>query len=289
MDRFELDQTELGTNAGQFVAWLGEEQHMQSFVIELLPNADSNYNNTRLDELPNEFRFDVNDDSNTFHPSSSRVQSFAERVFIPMAEHFIGQAHAPGCATTVGIVDIGGAADAWYTVDPRGCPVSDYGIVAAKLGKEPNEPGMLQTFPAVLTETSSGAWTVTQPATDFLELRAANETYSVLYWVQNFGLVQTARDGVYVRMQLRSRPHNFTQTDYPTLELGGETLYTLERLQKQRGVFEFDVVPGRDYELTIELTRRSRSGEKLVGTDLFQPNDVKIFRFTTVRRGPGLQ
>ena len=128
-----------------------------------------------------------------------------DRVFIPMAEHFIGQAHAPFCATTVGIVDAGGEADAWYTVDPRGCPVSDYGIVAAKIGKEAKEPGMLDTFPAVLTETSSGVWTVTQPATDFLHLSAANETYSVFYWVQNFGKVKTVGDGVYVRMQLMSR------------------------------------------------------------------------------------
>jgi len=258
-ERFGLAQERRGLNDGQFTAWLAEEQRIQTFLLELPPEG-SVYDDS-------EFRYENDDKSNSFHPSSSRVLGLISEVFVPTALHFIGQASAPSCATTTGIVFDGLGSDLWATPQSDGCPYSDLGVLAAKIGENPQAPGALQSANAFYRESESGRWEQWFPAFDYLYPSNDGKSYKLYYWLQNSGRSYLRRG--YVRIQLRSRSHGFDREDYPLVDDRIVRNYSVRSLEKMYDEFSFNVVPGRDYELSI----RASSGDEF--------NDLKLFRFTT--------
>jgi hypothetical protein len=258
-ERFGLAQERRGLDEGQFTAWLAEEQRIQTFLLELPPEG-SVYDDS-------EFRYENDDKSNSFHPSSSRVLKLISDVFVPTALHFIGQASAPFCATTTGIVFDGLGTDLWPTPQRDGCPLSDAGVLAAKIGESPWAPGALQSANAFYRESESGFWEEWFPSFDYLYPSNDGKSYKLYYWLQNGGRADLSRGAI--RIQLRSRSHDFDREDYPLLDDRIVRNYSLRSLEKVYDDFSFNVVPGRDYELSI------RAG---LGDDF---NDWKLFRFTT--------
>jgi len=271
-NRYTLDQIQTGTTDGQLTAWLGDAQHMQCFVLELPPWHE------RVDYYASELRHDDTDASNSFHPSSDRVRTLVQDAVIPLAFHLAEQAYAPSAATSPGYVydDDSQSADIVYLVDPTGSRRHDHGFLAAKIGHAPDAAGALTTFPAFLQETSPGVWSVTAPAYDYLPPNQPGTSYQALYWVQNYSRSLTWRDPV-VSMTLRSRPHDLTRTDYPTIEATAERRHRLSTLGRAQNAFALTVADGRDYELVLRVRERLS-----LFTDQLRENDVKVFRFSTV-------
>lgn len=273
-NRFTLDQIQTGTTDGQLTAWLGDEQHMQCFVLELPPWHE------RVDYYGSELRHATTDDSNSFHPSSDRVRALVQNAVIPVAFHLAEQAYAPSAATSPGYVydDDSQSASIVYLVDPTGARRHDHGFLAAKIGDAPDAAGLLTTVPAFLQESSPGVWSVTAPAYDYLPPNQPGSSYQVLYWVQNYSRSLSWRDPV-VSMTLRSRPHDLTRTDYPTLEASAERRHRLSTLGRAQDAFELTVADDKDYELVLRVRERWS-----LSNDQLRENDVKVFRFSTVGR-----
>lgn len=267
VDRFTLDDNyATGTGGGQFTAWLQEEQHIQSFLVELPP-----YNpRPRTDYVSSEFQYDPDDASNTFHPSSSRARQLIKDSFIPMANYLIGQADAPGSATSIGIVLHNDSAHAFDTSESNGSPSRDFGILAAKIGiNDPGAVGQIVSQPAFLEYTPQpdpGYWYFSVPAFDWLY---PHYSYELYYWVQNYSQSNWTRCNV--RLELKSRPHG--STDAWTVDTSDSRRYRLSQREKVFDRFPFRLEEGRDYELTVRGVGRFR--------DRFSNNDKKIFKFTT--------
>ncbi|WP_419657154.1 peptidase M14, carboxypeptidase A [Desulfosarcina variabilis str. Montpellier] len=272
--RFTLDSRyRTGTGGGQFTAWLQENQHIQSFLIELPP-----YNPRRgTDYETSEFRYRETDQSNTFHPSSSRVRNLIHDSFFPMATYLVGQADAPGSATTTGIVFDDDEAHAVDTNDANGSPLRDLGILAAKIGVDgPGAPGAISSHPAFLNfinQPSPGLWYVARQAFDWLY---PHDSYTLYYWVQNYGRLRSSRRCT-VTVELKSRPYDSDETAAWTVDASQSRRFSLEQREKSMDSFAFELENERDYELSV----RVRRGWTVLRLDQFRPNDEKIFRFTT--------
>ena len=272
VDRFELDSgTTMGTGGGQFTAWLQAEQHVQSFMIELPPN------NVRpqTDYYTSEFRYRGYDSSNAFLPSSSRVTSLIRYSFFPLAKYLLGQADAPGSATQTGTVPDDGSAYAFDTDDPNGSPRRDFGILAAKIGRDdPGAPGELVSLPADLRfqlQDTSSFWYVALPAYDWLY---PDDDYTLYYWVQNYSRSAMSRRCT-VTLELKSRPWD-SGAAWTTDALESRR-FSLRKREKVMDRFDFEVEEDRAYELSV----RVRRGWGRTRLDQFRPNDEKVFKFTT--------
>jgi len=283
VDAFTLDDNDpKGTGGGQFTAWLQENQHVPSFLIELPPNnlrPDTDYYNSEL-------RYRSDDASNAFHPSSSRVAHLIRRSFIPVATYLIGQANAPGSATQVGTVFDDGSAHAVDLSEPRGSYARDYGILAAKIGTGvPGAPGQIISYPAALSY-GGGAWHEDWPAYNWLD---PNHSYELYYWVQNYSRRSLHEPslglflrGVMVDLELKSRPFDSVDSDPWTVDASASRLYRLGKREKTLGSFLFDLEPHKDYELTVKVRRNLRWGFwRSHRTDQFSNNNGKVFKFTT--------
>jgi hypothetical protein len=274
VDRFELDSgTTMGTGGGQFTAWLQAEQHVQSFMIELPPNNER----PQTDYYTSEFRYQGTDSSNAFHPSSSRVTSLIRYSFFPLAKYLIGQADAPGSATQTGTVPDDGAAQAFDTDDPGGSPRRDFGILAAKIGRDdPGAPGELVSQPAELRfqlDHPSSFWYVALTAYDWLY---PADDYTLYYWVQNYSRSAISRRCT-VMLELKSRPWDSDDDADWTTDVLESRRFSLGKREKIMDGFDFAVEGDRAYELSM----RVRRGWGLLRSDQFSPNDEKVFRFTT--------
>jgi len=267
VDEFTLDDNDpTGTGGGQFTAWLQQEQHMQAFVIELPPNnrrPDTDYRTS-------EFRYDATDGSNSFHPSSSRLQHLIKYSFVPMAEYLIGQADAPGSATSIAYVFDDGSAHAVDIREANGNFRRDFGILAAKIGTgDPGAPGQIESLPAYLLY-GSGVWYVSLPAFDWLY---HDDSYELYYWVQRYGSARIP-SRCRVRLELKSRPYGSDDTVPWTVDSTENKSYRLGEREKVFDRFSFELDEDRDYELTIRVRPSFR-------IDQFRQNDRKVFRFTT--------
>ena len=267
VNEFTLEKNDpTGTGGGQFTAWLQKEQHMPAFVIELPPNnrrSDTDY-------YTSELRYDATDASNSFHPSSSRVKRLIRFSFIPMAEYLIGQADAPGSATSVGYVFDGDTAHAVDLDESGGSFQRDFGILAAKIGSgDPGAPGEIIFVPANLS-CLLGSWYASIPAFNWLY---HDDEYELYFWVQKYGssvVPSTCR----VSLQLRSRPYGSDDTVSWRVDASDSQRYRLEEREKVFGRFPFELEENRDYELSVRVRSLFRS-------DQFRRNDLKVFRFTT--------
>ena len=274
VDRFELDSNdEKGTGGGQFTAWLQEEQHVQSLLLELPPNNKR----PQTDYFTSEFRYRGYDSSNAFHPSSSRVGSLIRYSFFPLAKYLIGQADAPGSATMTGTVPDGDSAQAFDTDDPGGSPRRDFGILAAKIGRDdPDAPGELVSLPADLRfhlQAASGFWYVALPAYDWLY---PADDYTLYYWVQNYSRSILSRRCT-VTLELKSRAWDSDVAVPWTTDQLESRRFSLQKREKVMDRFDFDVAEDREYELSVRVRRDWRRPR----SDQFRSNDEKIFKFTT--------
>jgi len=270
VDKYTLDDHLVtGTDGGQFTAWLQEEQHVQAFVIELPPNNSR----PNTDYYTSEFRYDAADQSNSFHPSSTRVGSLIKDSFIPMATYLIGQADAPGSATSIGYVFDEDSAHAVDMRDANGSYSRDFGILAAKIGAgDPGAPGRIESIPAYLLY-GWGIWYEAQPAFDWLYHA---DSYELYYWVQNYSYLRTF-SRCNVLLELKSRPYGSEDSVAWTVDASETRSYRLGEREKIFDRFPFEVEEDRDYELSVSVRPRVR----LMGGDQFSPNNKKIFKFTT--------
>jgi hypothetical protein len=268
-----------GTGAGQFTAWLAAEQHIQTFMIELPPyynRVDPNQYDVLTVTDGKEFRYDVNDDSNPWHPSSSRLNYLIVDSFIPMAMYLIAQADAPGSATRTQFRPaMDWSARAFDTREVNGSPQEDFGILAAKIGHGEGSPGQITTYPAKITrDCYECAWYEAYPAFDFLYYA---DPWKLHYWVQNYG---HARRQGNITLQLRSRPHD--DDTFPwTVDWHENRSYTLREREKVSDSFSFELEDDRDYELSVWLHRWINSGPFSYVEDEFSQNNGKVFKFTT--------
>jgi len=264
-----------GATSGQFTAWLASEQHIQTFLIELPPHynhtppTSSEYDNIST-SIGKEFRFEIGDASNAFHPSSSRVSYLIWDSFIPMAMYLIGQANAPGSATEVEMMDIAGRGTfAVDYQDPGSSPRGDFGIIAAKIGYsgEPGAPGQIDSKPAAIYYDSYAGWTVLKDAVDYL-YHADN--YELYYWVQNFGSMNSRG---FIELELKRRPYG--EPGVPWTNNTTIRDYQLIPLEKVLDSFSFELQEEMDYELTVKAIMT------IPLADDFSKNNEKVFKFTT--------
>jgi hypothetical protein len=279
--RYTLDShNEIGGGGGQFTAWLEEAQHIQTFMLEL----PIYHPRTGTDYYDFEFQHRSGDDSNSFHPSSSRVGHLIQESFLPMAKYFIAQADAPGRATTTGFVENAGRGAYAHDADMEdGGPRRDFAILAAKIGTDgAGAPGRIESRPATLgyaSTPSPGAWQVGEAAHDRLFPR---DGYNLHYWVQNNGGLGRRCS---VSMTLRSRPHGSADSTPWTVDATETRRFRIAQREKRVDQFSFDLETEREYELTL----RVRRGWRILRRDDFAPNDEKQFRFTTHWELPGFQ
>ena len=275
--RYTLDSHhDTGGGNGQFTAWLEEDRHIQTFILELPiynPRAGTDY-------YGHEFQYRSTDQSNSFHPSSSRIDHLIQESFLPMAKYFIAQADAPGRATTTGFVELAGRGAYAYDSDSAdGGPSTDFAILAAKIGTdEAGAPGRIESLPATLGFASTpSAWQLGEAAYDRLYPR---DGYHLHYWVQNNGEIGTQCS---VTLTLRSRPHGSVHGTPWTVDATDTRQFSLGRREKSMDQFGFDLEAEREYEVTA----RVRRGWRLLRSDDFAPNDEKRFHFTTHWELPG--
>ena len=168
-----------------------------------------------------------------------------------MATYLVGQADAPGSATTTGIVFDDDEAHAVDTNDANGSPLRDLGILAAKIGVDgPGAPGAISSYPAFLNfinQPSPGLWYVARQAFDWLY---PHDSYTLYYWVQNYGRLRSSRRCT-VTVELKSRPYDSDDTAAWTVDVSQSRRFTLEQREKSMDSFAFELENERDYELSV--------------------------------------
>jgi hypothetical protein len=230
----------------------GSNRAIQTVLIEL-PFQSANYYGTIYQQSPG-------DGSNTFHPSGNAVEDVITDSFIPMAEHLIRQARAPGCPTQED-----GTADSTY------CPSQDFGIVAAKLlldSASSYAAGALESIPAERV-----SWSEVNPARVQLKMGA----YDLLYRAQNFSTgTQSMR--VWLTVNLVHCPSPSDCWGSSSLEYSTFLNVPAGGVVQDHFDVDLDHPTGEGSGYTITLHVRPAAGS----ADDFSPNDEKVFKLKTL-------
>lgn len=164
----ELAECNVG-GTGQFVAWMGEDRKIQTFILEM---PFKNYGN---DQISKSFRYDKTDTSNGFHPSGVHVKDLIGSIFMPTAFSLIEQAYSPGCFIER-IIDNNRIKVKRSMNNPR----RDFSLISAKIGSISGAPGRLWCDDAVFIERNNQV--VLQKKA---KVRIAPGEYNAFYYVQN--------------------------------------------------------------------------------------------------------